>query len=173
MFTVPKLTTREITTLGLLVALEIVLARFCSIQARNLRIGFSFLPIAMASIRFGPIPAAMAASAADILGAVLFPTTGAYFPGFTLTAFLTGVIFGLCLYRRQTAGHILAAVLLNQLGLSLLLNTTWLSIMYHSPFLPLMATRIFQCAVLGPIQFIAIGTMVRLIGRYGKKVLTL
>ena len=115
----------------------------------------------------------MAASAADILGAVLFPTTGAYFPGFTLTAFLTGVIFGLCLYRRQTAGHILAAVLLNQLGLSLLLNTTWLSIMYHSPFLPLMATRIFQCAVLGPIQFIAIGTMVRLIGRYGKKVLTL
>ena len=173
MFTVPKLTTREITTLGLLVALEIVLARFCSIQAWNLRIGFSFLPIAMASIRFGPIPAAMAASAADILGAVLFPTTGAYFPGFTLTAFLTGVIFGLCLYCRQTAGHILAAVLLNQLGLSLLLNTTWLSIMYHSPFLPLMATRIFQCAVLGPIQFIAIGTMVRLIGRYGKKVLTL
>lgn len=71
MFTVPKLTTREITTLGLLVALEIVLARFCSIQAWNLRIGFSFLPIAMASIRFGPIPAAMAASAADILGAVL------------------------------------------------------------------------------------------------------
>ena len=60
MFTVPKLTTREITTLGLLVALEIVLARFCSIQAWNLRIGFSFLPIAMASIRFGPIPAAMA-----------------------------------------------------------------------------------------------------------------
>ena len=101
---------------GSLVALEIVLARFCSIQAWNLRIGFSFLPIAMASIRFGPIPAAMAASAADILGAVLFPTTGAYFPGFTLTAFLTGVIFGLCLYRRQTAGHILAAVLLNQLG---------------------------------------------------------
>ena len=79
MFTVPKLTTREITTLGLLVALEIVLARFCSIQAWNFRIGFSFLPIAMAAIGFGPIPAAIAASAADVLGAVLFPTTGAYF----------------------------------------------------------------------------------------------
>lgn len=171
MFTVPKLTTREITTLGLLVALEIVLARFCSIQAWNFRIGFSFLPIAMAAIGFGPIPAAIAASAADVLGAVLFPTTGAYFPGFTLTAFLTGALFGLCLHRRQTAGHILVAVLVNQLGLGLLLNTVWLSIMYDSPVLPLMATRIVQCAVLGPIQFITIGALVRLASRYGKKAL--
>lgn len=73
MFTVPKLTTREITTLGLLVALEIVLARFCSIQAWNLRIGFSFLPIAMASIRFGPIPAAMAPRQRTFWGLFSFP----------------------------------------------------------------------------------------------------
>lgn len=171
MFFVPKLTTRAITTLGLLVALEIVLARFCSIQAWNFRIGFSFLPIVMAAISFGPIPAGIAATVADVLGAVLFPTTGAYFPGFTLTAFLTGALFGLCLHRRQTAGRILAAVVLNQLLLSLLLNTAWLSIMYRSPFLPLMTTRIFQCAVLGPIQFISIGALTRLVNRYGKKVL--
>lgn len=170
MFTDSRLTTREITTLGLLIALEIVLTRFCSIQAWNIRIGFGFVPIVLAGIHFGCIHAAVAAAAADILGAVLFPATGAYFPGFTLTAFLTGAVFGLLLHRRQTICRILAAILLNQLVLGLLLNTFWISVVYHSPFIPLLATRCIQCAILGPVQFITISTVVQLRNRYGKKV---
>ena len=44
-----KLDTRSITALGLLVAVEIVLSRFCSINAWDLKIGFSFLPVAVAA----------------------------------------------------------------------------------------------------------------------------
>lgn len=172
MFPVKKMTTREITTLGLLIALEIVFARFCSVQAWNIRIGFSFLPIVMAAVLYGAIPAAIVAGIADILGAVLFPSTGAYFPGFTLTACLMGLVFGIFLYSRQTKWRILGAVLVNQLVLSLLLNTFWISVVYHSPFLPLMATRIVQCAVVGPVQVAAIGALTRLNDRYGKRVWT-
>ena len=35
-----------------------------------------------------------------LVGALLFPT-GAFFPGFTLTAACTGLLYGLCLYRRD------------------------------------------------------------------------
>ena len=68
-----KLDTRSITALGLLVAVEIVLSRFCSINAWDLKIGFSFLPVAVAAMRLGPLEAAVVAAVSDFVGAVLFP----------------------------------------------------------------------------------------------------
>ena len=43
--------------IALLTALEIVLSRFLSISMWNTKIGFSFLPIAVAAILFGPLAA--------------------------------------------------------------------------------------------------------------------
>ncbi len=144
---------RTVVYLGVLTALEIVLSRFLSISAWNMKIGFSFVPIAAAAILFGALPAGIVAALGDFLGAVLFPI-GPYFPGFTLTAFLTGVVWGLFLHKEQTTLRILAAVAINQLALSLLLNTLWISVLYGTPFVPLLGTRAVQCAILGPVQFI-------------------
>lgn len=165
-----KYDTRMINTLGALIAIEIVLSRFLSITAWNTKIGFSFIPIAVAAILFGAAPAGIVAAVADFMGAILFPV-GAYFPGFTLTAFLTGIVFGLCFGKRQTPGRILAAVAVNQLILGLLVNTLWISVLYSSPFLPLMMTRSLQCAVLLPVQFLVICSLSNVMCRYGKKVL--
>ena len=165
-----KYNTRMISTLGALVAIEILLSRFLSISAWNVKIGFSFVPIAMAAILFGTVPAGIVAAVGDFLGAILFPI-GAYFPGFTLTAFLTGVTFGMCFGRKQTTGRVLAATIVNQLVLSLLLNTLWISILYVSAFVPLLMTRVVQCTILGPVQFFTICTLSNILCRYGKKVL--
>ena len=43
-----------LTYMGLLVALQVILSRFFSINAWNFKIGFSFLPIAVAGMFFGP-----------------------------------------------------------------------------------------------------------------------
>ena len=155
--------------MGVLIAIEIVLSRFLSINAWNLRIGFSFVPIAIAGMLLGPLPAGIVAAVADVLGAILFPT-GPFFPGFTLTAFLTGVIWGIFLYRKQTALRILFAVLINQLILSFLLNSLWISVLYGSPFMPLLATRIIQTAILIPVQFIVIGALMKTLGVRIRKV---
>lgn len=151
----PKLDTRTITTLGLLVAMEIVCARFLSIQAWNFRIGFSFVPIVIAARLYGPVPAAVVAGIADVIGALLFPT-GAYFPGFTLTACLMGITFGLFLHKAHTTWNIAAAVLINQFIWSLLLNTYWISVLYGSSFTALLATRILQACLLTVVQIAAI-----------------
>ncbi|MBQ8970579.1 MAG: folate family ECF transporter S component [Lachnospiraceae bacterium] len=155
--------------MGVLIAIEIVLSRFLSINAWNLRIGFSFVPIAIAGMLLGPLPAGIVAAVADVLGAILFPT-GPFFPGFTLTAFLTGVIWGIFLYRKQTPLRILFAVLINQLILSFLLNSLWISVLYGSPFMPLLATRIIQTAILIPVQFIVIGALMKTLGVRIRKV---
>ena len=162
-----KFNTKMISILGLLLALEIILSRFLSLSAWNIKIGFSFIPVAVAATLFGPFSAGIVAALGDFLGAVLFPI-GPYFPGFTLTAFLTGLTFGYFLYKRQTPVRILIAVLINQLVLGLLVNTLWISILYGSPFMPLLETRLVQCAILGPVQFICIELAVRTICRYGK-----
>ena len=150
-----KFNTRTITTLGILIALEIILNRFLSINAWNLKIGFSFVPVVLAAMLFGPIPAALVAALGDFIGAILFPI-GAYFPGFTLTAALMGLVFGLFLRSNQTWPRVLAAVAINQLILGFLLNSYWISVLYGSPFVPLLATRIVQCAILLPVQFVVI-----------------
>lgn len=165
-----KFSTKLMVSMGVLIAIEVVLSRFCSISAWNLKIGFSFVPVAVAAVLYGAVPAAVVAALGDFIGAILFPI-GAYFPGFTLTAALTGLTFGLFFHKRQTAGRIIGAVAVNQLALSLLLNTLWISILYTSPFVPLLLTRVAQAAVMAPVQFVVIGLMTKAVGRYGKRAL--
>ena len=150
-----KLDTRTIVTLGLLTAIEIVLSRFLSFSVWNMKIGLSFIPIVIAAIMFGPIQAGIVGALGDFLGATLFPI-GAYFPGFTLTAFLVGVVFGLFLHKKQTVPMILGAVGINQLILSQFLNTYWISVLYGSPFSGLFVTRIVQTLILIPVQITVI-----------------
>ena len=156
--------TRMLAILGILLAMEIVLSRFLSISAWNVKIGFSFVPIVLAALLFGPMPAAAVAALGDFLGAILFPI-GPYFPGFTLTAALTGLTFGLLLYRKNSVVNSLLAVLIVQWILGLLLNTYWIHVLYQSPFVPLLATRAAQAALLSVVQFVTIRALLPLTER--------
>ena len=152
MIKLKRFRTKELTLIAVLTAVEILLSRFLSVNAWNLKIGFNFVPIAVAAILLGSVEAGIVAALGDLIGAILFPI-GAYFPGFTLTAFLTGVCFGLFLHKKRSPLRILAAVAIHQLLLSLLLNSLWISVLYGSPFLPLLGTRGIQWVVLFVLQF--------------------
>ena len=53
-----KSATSRLVIMAFLIAMEIILTRFCSINTPILRIGFGFLPVAMMGIMFGPVWAA-------------------------------------------------------------------------------------------------------------------
>lgn len=163
-----KFNTKTLTIMSLLIALEIVLSRFLSISAWNMKIGFSFVPVVIAAILLGPLQAGLVGALSDFIGAILFPI-GAYFPGFTLTTFLTGAVFGLFLHKQQDLKRILTAVLVNQFVLSLFLNTLWISVLYGTPYVPLLATRVVQCLILTAVQLICIQAISKILKRYGKK----
>ena len=146
-----KINIRLVAALGILVAIHIVLSRFCSINTWNLKIGFAFVPVFAAAYFFGPLPAAIVGGLGDFLGAILFPI-GPYFPGFTLNCALTGVIFGLLLHRRPTVPRVIAATILNQFGLSLFVTTLWISILYGSPYWANLVSRIPQCILLSVLE---------------------
>ena len=158
---------RTIVTLSLLTALEIVLNRFLSINAWNIKIGFSFVPVVIGAMLYGPLGGAVVGALGDFIGALLFPI-GPYFPGFTLTAFLMGAVFGLLLKKVRTVSRVLAAVGINQFILSLFLNTLWISLLYGSPYVPLLATRLVQAVVLTVAQIVVILALVRVMPQLEK-----
>ena len=157
-----KFDTKMLVTAALLIAMQIILSRFLSINAWNLKIGFAFTAVFVAAYLYGPWFSAVVAAVADVVGASLFPS-GAFFPGFTLTAVLTGLVFGLFLYKKQTPGRIIAAVAIDQLILGLLLNSYWISVLYGSPYVPLLATRAVQCLVMMPVMYFTISALSKML----------
>lgn len=153
--------THQLVLMAMLAAIQIVLSRFLSINLWNLKIGFSFVPIALAGMLLGPLGAGLTGMVADIIGATLFPS-GTFFPGFTLTAFVTAFGYGFFLQKKQDIAHILAAVLFSEIVGTLLLNTLWISILYGTSFLPIFLTRIGQAVGMGIVEVIVI----RLLAKY-------
>ncbi len=141
---------KTIATLGALLAMNIILGRFLSISQWNMKIGFGFIPIVICAYFYGPVPAGIVAGLGDLIGAVLFPT-GPYFPGFTLTAFISGVVFGIFLHKYSTY-KLIIAVVINQIIGTLLLNTLWVAILYGSNFFVVLTTRLMQSLVMSAVQ---------------------
>ncbi len=144
-----------IVCLALLTAMQVVLARFLSIPlSTSLRISFSFIPVVIAARRFG-IPGGVAVYAlGDFIGAVAFPTTGAYFPGFTLTAAVSGLIYGAFLSKGSGIVRIILSVLCSQVVCTLLMNSFWISIQYGSDFSVILLSRLGQAAIVGTVQIV-------------------
>ena len=162
------LNTKTLVIMGLLIALEVVLNRFLSINAWNIKIGFSFIPIVFAAMFFGPIHAAIVGGLGDLIGAILFPI-GAYFPGFTLTAVLMGLCWGFFLKKDPSIVKIIIPTVINQFILGLVVNTFWISVLYGSPYGPLFVTRIFQAVLLTVVQIALIYLMGKTFPRISKE----
>lgn len=149
-----KISAKSVSVIGILAAVEILLSHF-SIHTWNLKIGFSFLPVAAAAVLYGSVAGGLVAAIGDIAGAFLFPA-GMYFPGFTLTAFLSGALFGWFFRRRVTVANTVCAVFAIQWVISQICNTYLISFLYGSPYVPLFLTRLPQTAAMCAIQILCI-----------------
>ena len=152
-----KFDVQKVTRIALLIALEIVLSRFLSISTPIAKIGFSFIPLAMIGMMYGPLYGGIAGGLCDFIGAILFPI-GAYFPGYTLTAFLSGATYGLFLQKDGSKKwwKIIVASLIINLVYHLGINTYWTTLFTGKGYLALLPTRVFSNGVLMPMEIIVI-----------------
>ena len=153
---------KKIVLTAMLLAFEIVLSRFLSYSVWNSKIGFGFVAVAICAGLLGPVYALILGGLADFLGAVLFPI-GPYFFGFTFTAMLTGLCFGLFLYKKTNVFKVLLCVFINQFVLGLFINSYWIYLLYGSPFRVVFLSRIPQAIILTAVQFVTILTVDKLI----------
>ena len=167
-----KRNTRLVTlvTCALLIAIHIVLVRFCSIQTTFLRISFGFIPMSLAGIMFGPWYSCAVAALADLLGATIFPTGGAFWPGFTVVAAVNGLMYGLMYQRpgskpsraRRLIQIGLVVGLVNVVG-NFVLGTLNLYVAYGSGAVANIPLRAAKAVAMIPIEFIIVTTLERVL----------
>ena len=158
---------------GVFIATSVVLTRFFGFMLFGgiVRLSLGIVPIAMAGAILGPFYGGIVGALADLLGAVLFPQ-GAYFPGFTVTAFVQGLIPGLIVHRafisekvnkRTLTIYVIISMVLTVVIASLGLNTFWLSILFQKGFWVMLPSRITTSLIVGVINTIVVSAMLNLL----------
>ena len=158
--------TRTITTVGLLLAIQMVLSSYGVIEVNDsLKISLAHLAVAPTAILFGPVAAGLQGALSDILGFLLKPS-GPYFPGFTLSAALLGVIYGMLLYKtKQATWQIIAARVVVCVVINIGLNTLFLTMLYGPSRLATLPLRVMKNLIQLPIDCLLLGAMCRLVRR--------
>ncbi len=165
---------KSIVAAALLVALHTILAVFVSFNVTPaLRISVSFLANCAIGYLFGPVMGFMCGGLGDIIQFIIKPT-GPYFPGWTLSAALAGLIYGLFFYdcnikisRKKTSSEkrmlweiidfrfllrVVLAVTLDTFLVNILLGTYWCSIMYGKGFMFYLTMRFSKNLIQLPIN---------------------
>lgn len=143
---------REIVLAGVFTALTVLLTYVFALQTPFVRFSFGFLPLAIYAAWAGPWHAACVAAAADLAGVALFGA-GMFFPGFTLSAIVVGLIYGFSFHHRNVTWRRAAlAFLFVDLSIHLLLNTFWLYLLYHKGVFVLLASRLPKILLCCPLH---------------------
>ena len=157
---------RVLTSAGILSAIAIVLGFFKIPVTQLIEIRFAVLPVTIAAYLFGPVVGGAVGLVSDIGGYILRPT-GPFFPGFTITSMVSGVIFGCFLYRQKPGiSRILMSQIVYTIVCGILLNSIWLSILYGNGFVAVIGARFVKEMVMIPINTIMLATIIEPVKRY-------
>lgn len=174
-----NISSRNMVMGGFLVAISIVMTRFAYVMiplagVGALRISFGEVPLMISGIMLGPLVGALTGVAADIVGFLINPQ-GPYYPGFTLSSALWGVIPGLfILYFRKNKTsknlfsyrNMLITSIFTTVVVSILLNTLWISQLYGKGFFILLPARLIAGLISIPIYAFIISYLMKFIKQY-------
>ena len=178
MFKNLKISAKSLGNTRVLCASAVLAALFVALYALKLqltpqlRITFTFIPLAISGWLFGPVPALLVGTVGDIVGAFLFPQ-GAFFPGFTLTSLLSGFIFGLTLYQTDTKNPAILRIILSKLFVSLFLNcflnSLWFAILSGNGYIFYLSQHLIKNAILFPVEVLILVIVLKFLSGYGIK----
>lgn len=152
---------------GMLIAVAAVLGFFKVPISSVLEIRFQSIPMAIGGILFGPVTGGIIGAASDVICYLVKPT-GPFFPGFTISYFLTGLIFGLMLHNKKPSlVRIIIAESLSAVLIGILLNSVWLSLLYGNGFVAVLTARVLKEIIMIPIHSAIIYAIVLALSRSG------
>lgn len=145
---------------AVLLALLIVLSRFLSVKTPIMKISFGFVPVMLCATWLGWRWSLLINVLGDVIGALLFPS-GPFFIGYTISAAVAGLIYGICLYNAKGwessgkyAVRVLLAVALVTVIVNMGMNTLWTSMIAGQAFWPLLGARVVKELVMVPVRLV-------------------
>ena len=158
---------RTITLCAMFGAISIVLGSLTIMVADFLKIGFSFLPNEFIFYLFGPGVGAIYGAAMDILTFMVKPT-GTFFFGFTISAILNGLLYGVGLYKTPLSlKRIFVVNVVQMIFINILLNTYWLTILIGKGFFMLLPLRALKEFIMFPIKTILLFSLIKAVEATG------
>lgn len=149
-FSSPKLTTKTWVSLAMFMAMDLVLRRF-SFGTSFVKLGPAFIATILMAYYLGPWIAAIGAALCDQINVLIF-SPGVNFLGFTLTAIVAAIIYGLFFSQKPVRlWRVAVAVLAVTLLCNVLMNTLWLQMM-GTPWQGIIGVRLIKDAIVYPIQ---------------------
>lgn len=137
---------------GLFIAMAAVLSFFKIPISNIIEIRFAIIPLAISGYMLGPLASGVIGGAADVIGYIVKPT-GPFFPGFTISNVITGLIFGFMLHNKKvTLWRVLIAEILQAVIVGIFLNSIWLSILYGNAFPVVLGARIVKELIMIPVN---------------------
>lgn len=165
--------TKTLAVAAMLVAIGIVLGFFKLPINQLIEIRFGSLPICMAGMMFGPVVGGVVGALVDIGGYLVKPT-GPFFPGFTLSSLVGGVIFGLMLYnKKMTFLRVLASQIVYTIIVGIIMNSYWLNLLYlKNGYLAAIIARLPKELIMIPIYSVLIYSLFKAFSkvRYGSPI---
>ena len=155
---------------AMLLSICLVLSYFGNISITFLgtnviKLSFTVIPIAIAAMLYGPVPAAIIGGLSDIIGFVMAPM-GAYIPGFTISMILIGLVYGISFYgEKVTLQRIALTAAIVGAFISELLGSLWFVLFYGFQPLHALYVRGLKELVMYPITIILIFGICKLLER--------
>ncbi|MBR5155251.1 MAG: folate family ECF transporter S component [Clostridia bacterium] len=158
----PRLSVKDICTLGLLVAITALLSIFCTFRIGNIvKIPIKFISVFVTAVAFGPVYGGICGAVGDLLNAVLAPV-GPLLPQITALEFLSGFVYGLFFlktgYSKGEFAQRTVLCTLVQFLIDMFLTTAVLALWvgYYPDFGVAFLTRLPAGIIKAVIQFILI-----------------
>ena len=155
---------RMLTLAGIITAASIVLESFpIYLLGTSLKIYFSFLVISLGCYVYGPAVGILVGFANDTLGFLISSFGEPYFPGYLITAMLSGLIYGTLLYRQRiTVLRLVVVRLIINYGSNVLLGSVWKAMLYGKGYYYYFTTGLIKNTTLLPIEVLLMVLMFQL-----------
>ncbi len=132
----------------------------------------------MLGIYLGPKYASLICALGDLIGALLFPF-GPYFPGFTISAGLMGLIYGIFLYKKPEKEikdfkfilNLILSSIIVLFGIKIFVESAFLNILYGKAYFAVVASRLVTQTIMLPIQVIIVFLLEKSLRPFAKKYL--
>ncbi len=171
-----RLSTKRMVLLALLVALNVILGRLSIQVVPQIRVSvFGFLPIALGGMLLGPVWGALTGLLGDVVSFLLFNHAyGPFFPGYTVTALLSGLWYGYALHGRtitwlRAVIAIVPVIILGEMGL----NSLWTYVLYGDTLWALLPARLVTNAIECPVKILLLLGMSKVLARFPQSYLKL
>lgn len=169
-----QFTTRTITYMAMLIALNVILTRFFSVRIPfegidGIRLGFGTLPLILGGVLLGARAGFLLGVIGDLAGFALAPS-GMYLPTFTLVAGGYGALAGVVFRLKDVefaSWQLYIAIAASQLASSLIFTPCLLSLHFGLPFWLTMPGRLLSQAILIPCYCLIIGVLLNRLSWFG------